>query len=273
VNAARINSPDGDAVTDARPASVTDVPASLISAWGHISRHLGLVVGGVTLTVVVLKVMAVARFDPAVAAALLSTADTAGVVVAVVLQLVPTFLLWSLVALVVAMVFVPGASNRLALGTLFWFTIFVTVLAVPLIELALMGGLTVILLMYIWYVRRGGAPWGIFVQLMEIPDAHPWLQWLVRGVLVLFLVIASIATSKPWLASEAITFEDGSVVTAYIVVEEQGRITLLEEISRRISKHSSGTIADRQVCRLGGDLQRPLWSLVTGPSTTPPCPS
>lgn len=262
-----------------REDNSSPIPSSPTELLRSGSRHVGLVIGGVTFVAVVFKILSVAQFDTNVAYGLLTASDTGRVLFAIVLSLAPT-----VIALVAGATWllVLGAKTsedrawalvRSTLATfvaLFIapFTTIVVIVLVVAIELVFVRGLAHLLARRVKSVGEDSQIDAARPQTRSpddrVVDAAGSL--LMLGFALLLSVV--VLPSEPWMPSEAITLDDGTVMTGYVVAVDGDWATVLTEPERALVVLKSALVSGREVCSVRERIELPL-VVRSSPS---PCP-
>lgn len=92
------------------------------------------------------------------------------------------------------------------------------------------------------------------VQLYPVPFNNQFYTQLVR---------------QPWLPAETITMNSGAKFTGYVLADDGPWVVVLKDSNRTVIYYPSAEITGRQVCQLGGTLQRNPLITVTSAGEKP----
>jgi hypothetical protein len=215
---------------------------------GFLSQHFTLVVSLAVFSFIFLKVLAASRYSTATALALVQAAGATQVIMGIVLGLFTLLLTLIVLAIVGARalkVRMPTWTVALAgiagLGIVFlppWPTALINVVAL-LIVAPLLRWLRSDILgpERAGRTNRGGAT----------RSSSSQLPLFTLIALLGTLVLSTALSPTMWLPAERMTIGDETVV-GYVLSEEAGWTTLLNERTRNVSRVRSETLLSRQVC-------------------------
>lgn len=233
------------------------------------TTNVSLVAGFVSFVLVLFRVLAVSRFEPTVAAGLISRAPTTSVLVGTALGLMPPLLVVSAVLLLVlgfrSPSGMPGRDYFRILGVAAGVLSLVVAPAAALLVNGLLLG--AVALAVTGGVRRDAA--------------FDWDQWRssamrstsTRVFVVAALAGASIGTllqTEPWFPREQLDLETVGPVIGYIVGLDGDWVTVLVEGDRRLLVLPASGLKARAICRSADPLTLPLIQLLF-PDPIPPC--
>ncbi len=243
------SSHDALAGTSERLASRTE----LASAWNHpvtafARQNATALAAACVFSLVVLKILAVAQYNPRVAAALVGTAESPAVVLNVALYTAPLALAF-LCALALALALnahparsdVAGAIQGAAVVT-----VFLCVVALPLLYLV-----TTTLLFGALPLRkrlvRNTRPRPEAENSNDV-DAHRSWTAGARWAVTLALLPVFVVTSPPWMPAERVELIGGPLVVAYVVRSDADWTVLLVDRGRSLRYVHTAEISSREAC-------------------------
>jgi hypothetical protein len=241
-----------------QPPATPTPPQSPLFAF--IRDHPGLVLGGVPLTLTMIRLMLVSQGDDAALAVLIKSLNVTTILVSTLTTSLPTLLL--VLGLLVAeegvrlLPDMPPPRRRsyliVAFADAFLLLLFISwrLAIIWVVTSATMLGIG---LLFRWlYHRRGDT-------------GH---QPLVEPVALVVIVVFILSTLGPWLAPERITLSNGSVRVGYVVADGDPMTVLWREGGVVYLRPKD--IKDRQICARTGGLGPGIMSLAS--DTTERCP-
>ncbi len=236
------------AVGDDLRASVT----GLAAAWNHdatafLRRNATVAAAACAFGIVVFKILAVAQFNPRVAAALIGSADSPAVALDVAIYVAP--FVFALVCLVVVALAIEPRSERKEISAVLRGA---AIVAVPLLVVA--APLSFLLLMALPLVLLGA--WN------EVHRRLP--AWTRKGVLrtrstgartsavewgfVFGIPLLLVAVSPPWMPAERVGLGPSEVVVAYVVRTDGNWTVLLIDQGKSLRYVPTSEISSREPC-------------------------
>ena len=210
--------------------------------WGE---HAALLVGATTVAFAGVRLLAIARFDTATAAAILQATGTGNVIVGTLLSLLP-FVVALVTVLCSVVVFVDHSWCPLPRATMQWMLYIgcaLTLFIVPLLLATIVVALGAAMAITRWR-RHGRADPDIRTLLTR----SRFLRVEAR-VLLTFTVLAALVVPTPWLSLEQVTTANGSTLVGYIAGESQEELVLLLDNNRAIRLVSKSDVTARTLCR------------------------
>jgi hypothetical protein len=228
------------------------------------------VVGGVVIAAALIRVFAVARGNPDVVRALLTYEDPGKVVIEAVYRILPPvfaffagfyWIIWFLIRFVrrpgftvplvltaLALIFSPWSQARIAIG---------------------LGLLLVVVGTLLERRRRKGTE-----QSTAQPSGSDSLSTAFLALIVVIWIAVLSTDDTPWVPTEQIVMNDGSVQVGYLVGASAGSIVVLYDADRSLVEVPEERIHSRQPCSVNQDNDPPLLALVEWQQARlPPCAS
>jgi len=225
--------------------------------------HSALVIAVATFSLVVLRILAVARFDVQVALALLQAADPAKLLLALAVSLAPTCgtALSVLAGAAIVLGIVQGRARRYFLSFAAG-AILLAVYAAPVGGFIFGGIMGVAIALATWVFTRRQRASGASLG----STGMTFIDWLVFGGFAISIVLQAI----PWVPSERLTFGDGTATAGYVVSEEAGWTRILS-VERAIVVVPSTKITARELCSDAIWSERTLIQLLDRQPDEPSC--
>jgi hypothetical protein len=218
--------------------------------------HAPLLGSMLLFVLVVVRVMRVAAFDPATAAALVRESGTLEIVLGVLVTSFPPLLLGGIVCLLMLAVVnrESGSVRDLAFG-------------------AALAGLLLLTVVLPWTSLIAYS-----IALVAVIVLARLLQWSGEFIVLLMSVVLIVLTvSEVWLPPEEILLEGGTDTVGYVLSVEPEWTTILEEADRSILLVPSEDVISRKVCNLESQSEAPtIWQASLGEEggiRNPECPA
>lgn len=222
-----------------------------MSRWGSWGDHLGLVVAAAGGVFVAARLLSVARFDVTTAATVLQVAGVGTVVAGTTLTLLPLVVVLVAVGLAVVVYLDP---TLLAAGPETTRTLLVIAVAVALCVGGTVPGVLVLGVVAALAVaarvrsRRAGPGRSAAPVDLRRAVADSRLVRAELRVLATALVLTPLVLQRPWLPVEQVTLVDGRVLVGYVLAEQDGRLTLMEEPRRSVRHERLDRVDRRAIC-------------------------
>jgi hypothetical protein len=225
-------------------------------------RNATLLAAGVGFGIVVLKVLAVAQYNPTVASALVGSTDAPAVVLDVALYVAP-FILAFMAVLGLALTVDPpdiGPDAQAALRGATAVLSLLSLLAVPLVFLVFMA----VPLAGQALVRRMRRP-RKRSDASRSPNQRraKWLIDSTNWAVAFALLPMSIVLAPPWMPAERVGLSGGDAVVAYVVRTDSEWTVLLVDRGRGLRYIPTKNISSRQPCTTE-ERQSTLLELLNG---------
>jgi hypothetical protein len=191
------------------------------------------------------RLLSVSRFDVNTAATILQVSGTGTAVAGTALTLLPFALVLATCLLAVA-VFLdnrvvhvdsrwPGVLLSLSIGAMLCLTALPLLLVTLAVVAAVAAGGR--------YVRRNHGE----IDLAELVASSRLLR-VQAMVLAVAVLLAPIVVQRPWLPTQIVRLQDGSVMVGYMLGEDSGRLALMSDRDRTVRFLDPDTIVDRAIC-------------------------
>jgi hypothetical protein len=221
-----------------------------------LSDHLAIVTAIVTAGFVVLRVMAVARYDPEVTLALLSRSDPSVLVLGTLATMLPIWIPLALLLLDTHRV----VRRNAGLGSSFAVTVGFLGLATALVVMTPIASV-------IASALGIGAGW-LVIQVMRRrgPPSDPVSRLRSLAIALLYINVLQVVTlTQPWLPRETVGTTSGTTMVGYVLGSESGWTSVLVEPEHSVRLIADHDIVTRSPCasiRSFGLLSLPLLALV-----------
>ncbi|MEX0826234.1 MAG: hypothetical protein WD184_05735 [Acidimicrobiia bacterium] len=229
-----------------------------MTATRLVRDHPALVGTTVVFAVVVLKVLAVAEFQPGVASAILGYSDTVVVVLGVLTFTVPLMAAFAFVRYMARPLpkDQPARAWELAPAPFYGAAFFYTA-TVPMLVGLVVGWLSGFAIGR-WRRSRDRAGRGSTASITAL------------SIMLFFLAVLVVFGDAMWLSAERIDTADGEHVVGYVLDQGEGWITILIDETRLIVQIRSDDVEARRPCAADSQPRSRTISQIIGGSMGPP---
>lgn len=248
-------------------------PTPNLSVRRLVLDHVPIVLALCSAAVVVVRALAISRFDAVTTLAVLSSADLAGLITGSVVLLLPV-LAPLLVGFIPSLADkVPASDNQFVRGSAIGLLGTAVLLVVSFATLV-SGVLFVVPLLALMRRRRRRL----------LAEGRPVALPIQPSTLIAFVVTINfffvVSFASPWLPPERIEV-GGRTLVGYVLGSDSGWTSVLAEPQRRVERFRDGDITAREICTFEGrtgDLSATLLELASKyvarrPQTNPDCPT
>ena len=214
-------------------------------------EHVGAAIGLFSLTAIAARVLIVSDYSSDTARALIQETGAVNVGLGAMVELLPVVagFLWS-VGVVVQLHLAFRRQQASTPAQWMGLAVMTTVAAglAPLMYLASF----LVLSLLMWQASA--------------PNQTPNRGWSLRGpwmaVVATFMALMlmyGIASRTPWLPAERIDLQGRPQLTAYVLAEDHGTLTVLRERPRTVTRIDRDLVEDRAICLIEGE-EPPAWA-------------